>query len=120
MKRTGPTNPRLITLIEGLKRSASEGKVNLFQRLAYDLESSTRSRRIVNLSNINRFTKAGETIVVPGKVLGSGNLDHALTIYAFDYSQGALESIRQAKATALSIEELLKSGVKDKRIRVIG
>ena len=120
MKRTGSTNPQTLSLISELKKKASISEAPLFSRLAYDLEKPTRKRRIVNLSRINRFTQDGEVIVVPGKVLGSGALDHALTIYAFDYSQGALDSIKNAKAKALKIEELLKGETKGKKIRIIG
>ena len=120
MKRTGPINPRLSALISNLKKSASVKKVNLYDRLAYDLELATRKRRVVNLSRINRFTESGETIVIPGKVLGSGALDHSLTIYAFSYSDGALEIIKNAKAKALPIEDLLAADVKGKKIRLLG
>lgn len=120
MKRTGATNPQTQSLIFELKKKASVNETPLFSRLAYDLEKPTRSRRVVNLSRINRHTEDGEVIVVPGKVLGNGTLDHALTIYAFDYSQGALDSIKSAKAKALRIEELLKSEIKGKKIRIIG
>ena len=120
MKRTGTENPRLKNLIEGLKKSGSSGSVLLFKRLAYDLERSTRARRIVNISRLNRNTKEGEVIVVPGKVLGDGILDHSLTIYAFSYSEGALASIKKAKAEALGMEDILKENIKGKKIRIIG
>ncbi|MFH1317212.1 MAG: 50S ribosomal protein L18e [Candidatus Woesearchaeota archaeon] len=120
MKRTGPTNPRLNFLISELKKVGSIKKINLFKRLAFDLEKSTRNRRIVNLSRINRHTSDNETIVIPGKVLGDGSLDHKLTIYAFDYSNGAVSSIENASSKALKIEELLNSEIKGKKIRIIG
>lgn len=120
MKRTGPENQRLIALISELKKIGSQDSVPMFKRLAYDLEMSTRQRRIVNISRLNRNTKDGEVIVVPGKVLGDGILDHSLKIYAFSYSEGALASIKKAKSDALEMEDLLKENTKGKKIRIIG
>ena len=120
MKRTGPSNPVTQSLIFELKKKASTNDSAFFGRLAYDLEKPTRKRRVVNLSRLNRYTQDGEVVVVPGKVLGSGALDHSLTIYAFDFSEGANESIKNAKAKALRIEDLLKLDVKGKKIRIMG
>ena len=118
VKRTKPVNPKLKALIQSLKRKSSEA--NLWKRIAKDLEKPTRRRRIVNLSRINRYTKENETIIVPGKVLGSGLLDHSLTIAAYSFSQGALEKINKANAKAISIEEFMKEDIKGKRVRIIG
>ncbi|MDP7115849.1 MAG: 50S ribosomal protein L18e, partial [Candidatus Woesearchaeota archaeon] len=74
--RTGATNDGMKTLIVELLKKASTDKIPLWKRVASDLSKPTRQRRIVNLSRINRFTKENETIVVPGKVLGDGLLDH--------------------------------------------
>lgn len=117
-KRTGSTNPKLHALIQELKKKSVE--VKLWKRIALDLEKPTRNRRIVNLSRINRYTKANETIIVPGKVLGSGLLDHNVTIAAYSFSQSALEKINKANAKALSIEDFMKEYIKGKRVRVIG
>jgi len=120
MKRTGTDNPELRKLIGELKRLGSEKKVPLWQRVAYDLERPSRNRRIVNLSRINRFSKEGETIVVPGKVLGSGTLDHKLTIAAFTFSKGAIEQIEKSNAIALTISDFMKQDIKGKRVRIVG
>src|SRR3989344_2988353 len=94
-KRTGSTNPILQNLIQELKKRSTEQSVKLWKSVALDLEKPTRQRRVVNLSRINRYTKENEIIVVPGKVLGSGLLDHKLTISAFQFSGGAKEKIEK-------------------------
>lgn len=103
-----------------LKKKAIESDVNLFKRLAIDLEKPSRIRRSVNLSRINRFTKENEFIVVPGKVLGSGELDHPLTIAAYKFSSSALSKINDSKSKAITINELIKNEIKGKKIRIIG
>ncbi len=113
-------NQNLRELIRELKRRSIEEKVKLWKRIAIDLEKPSRQRRIVNLSRINRHTKDNETIIVPGKVLGSGVLEHKLAIAAFDFSNSAKEKIKSSGSELISIEELMKNPVKGRRIRIIG
>jgi large subunit ribosomal protein L18e len=118
--RTGPTSQKLSALIEVLRTSSFAGNVPLWKRLADDLAKPTRQRREVNLSRISRHTKDGEMVVVPGKVLASGELDKKVTIAAWQFSEHALEKIQKANGKAISIEELLKEDPKGKRVRVMG
>ena len=118
--RTGPTNEKLQGFVTDLKGRGHKEKSPLLLRLAEDLNKPTRQRRVVNLSRINRYSKDGETVVVPGKVLAAGELDHAVTIAAWKFSKQALDKIKKANSKALEIPELIKDGVKGKRIRVMG
>jgi len=120
MKRTGPTNPLLQDLIGELKKRSNEQSVNLWKRIASDLERPTRNRRAVNLSRINRYTKENEIIVVPGKVLGSGMLNHKLTISAYQFSEQAKDKIEKANAKIIPLLELSKDKPNGKKIRIIG
>lgn len=119
-KRTGPTNPILLRLIMELKKRSSEQDVNLWKKVAVDLEKPTRQRRVVNLSSISRYTKENEIIVIPGKVLGAGSLSHKLTISAFQFSDGAKEKIEKAGSRIVPLLELSKENPSGKGIKVIG
>jgi len=120
MKRTGPTNPILQNIIGELKKRSIEQSVNLWKRIALDLERSTRNRRAVNLSRINRYTKEDEIVIVPGKVLGSGMLNHKLTISAFQFSEQAKDKIEKANSKIISLLDLCKDKPDGKKIRIIG
>jgi large subunit ribosomal protein L18e len=119
MKRTGPTNENLQSLILELKRKANETDTAMFKRLAYELERPTRSRKIVNLSRINIHTEKDDFVVIPGKVLGSGDLDHPVTIAAYKISSSAIDKINSSKSKIVSINDLVKSGIKGKKIRIM-
>jgi len=120
VKRTGPTNPILLGLIAELKKRGNAQKVNIWKRVADDLEKPTRQRRVVNLSSISRYTKENEIVVVPGKVLGSGDLNHKITISAFQFSNGAKEKIEKVGAKIIPLTELSKDNPSGKGIRIIG
>jgi len=119
-KRTGPSNVQLQGLIMELKKKSIKERAPLWKRIATDLERPSRQRRIVNLSRLNRFTKDSEIIVVPGKVLASGLIDHKMTVAAFDFSQGAVEKLRAKNCDVLSIIELMNKDVKPQDIKIIG
>jgi large subunit ribosomal protein L18e len=120
MIRTGTTNPDLAELIKDLKRLSNKEKVKLWARIAKDLEKPSRMRRIVNISRINRHSKEGETIIVPGKVLGTGMIKHKVNIAAFSFSQSAMESIERAKGVPLYINDLMKQNPKGEKVRILG
>jgi large subunit ribosomal protein L18e len=119
MVRTGPQNPLLQGLIQELKKKANEHDSNLWRRLAFDLERPTRERRVVNLYRINRYAEANETVVIPGKVLAVGELDHPVTVAAFTFSGSAQEKINKL-GKAISINKLLQENPKGKKIRILG
>jgi len=120
MKRTGPSNPHLQFLIQELKRLASEQKVGIWEKIADDLSASTRDRRVVNLSRLNRYTKDNEIVIVPGKVLGSGNVDHKVTVAAWNFSGQAKEKIELVKGQCLTIAELARKNPKGSNVRILG
>ena len=113
MKRTGPTNIELRLLISELKKQ----KQPIFKRLASELSRPSRNRRAVNLSRINTNTNKDEIAVVPGKVLGSGELTKKLTIAAWQFSEGAKELIKSNGSDAISLKDLIK---KKGKMRIIG
>ena len=119
-KRTGPSNPILIGLIMELKKRSNEQNANIWKRVANDLEKPTRQRRVVNLSRISRHTKENEIVIVPGKVLGAGNLERKLTISAFQFSFGAKEKIEKTGSKIVSLMELSRENPSGKGIRIIG
>ncbi|MBS3151124.1 50S ribosomal protein L18e [Candidatus Woesearchaeota archaeon] len=120
MKRTGPTNPHLQQLIRDLKKLSAEKQVNLWRRIAKDLERPTRIRRRVNLYKIEKYLRDGETAVVPGKLLSLGNLTKKAEIAAYQASQQTKEKIAKANAKFLTIPELMKKNPKGEKVRIIG
>jgi len=118
-KRTGPQNLELQGLIKDLKRLGSKEKINLWKRVANDLEKPTRIRRKVNLYKINKVLKDKEIAVVPGKVLSLGEFDKKNTVAAFQFSDTAKSKINKT-GKAISIKELIKDNPKGKLVRIVG
>ena len=107
MKRTGPTNPLTKALIAELKTKAREDKNPFMQDIAERLSKPSRARPAVNLSKISRITKKDESVLVPGKVLSAGKLEHPVAIAALEFSKAAEEKIIKAGGKTLTIEQFI-------------
>jgi len=120
MKRANPTNPELIDTIRLLKKTSKENDVAVWRKMAEYLSRTRRTRIAVNLSRINRYTKAGETVAVPGKVVAAGAVDHSVTVTAFAFSEKAMTKIRKAKGKCLTFSELIKKNPKGSDVKIVG
>jgi len=80
-------DPARLELIRELKESANKEDAAIWRTLAHELSRSGKNRREVNMWKLSKYTKDGETVVVPGKVLGDGELDHRINIAAYKFSE---------------------------------
>jgi large subunit ribosomal protein L18e len=113
------TNPRLTSLISLLKTTSRENEVNIWRDIADRLEAPSKNYAEVNLSKINRYAANGETIIVPGKVLGTGMLEMSVRVAALNFSEAASEKIREAQGECMSIEQLISANPKGSRVRIL-
>jgi large subunit ribosomal protein L18e len=119
MKESKTTNPELIQLISLLKKESREKQAGVWLDIAEYLSKSRSQRVAVNLSKINRCTKRADMVVIPGKVLGSGSINHAVTVASFGASEKAKAKLVAAKAKYVSIPELIKKNPKGANIKII-
>ncbi|HDI06778.1 MAG TPA: 50S ribosomal protein L18e [Candidatus Bathyarchaeota archaeon] len=120
MKKLKTTNPELVSLIRFLKKASRENNAEIWRDIAEKLYASKRRRVAVNLSRINRYTKKGDYVAVPGKVLGTGTLEHAVKVAAFSFSEKAKEKIRKVRGSCLTFQQLVKKNPKGSNVKVIG
>jgi large subunit ribosomal protein L18e len=120
MKNNYKTNPQLLNLISGLKKQSREKEVLLWRDIASRLERPSRNYPEVNLSRINRYTKEKDLVLIPGKVLGAGELNHPLTVAALNFSGSAKSKITAAGGSCLTIEELMNRNPEGSRVRIMG
>ena len=119
MRETKSTNPEVVQLVRFLKKQAREKQAGIWLDVAEHLAKPKAQRVAVNLSRINRHTQRRDMIVVPGKVLGTGTLQHSVTVAAFGASKKAKEKLTAAKAKYLSIPELVEKNPKGANVKII-
>jgi large subunit ribosomal protein L18e len=84
------------------------------------LDKPSKNWAEVNIRSLAQHTKKNDTVIVPGKVLGSGELAFPVTVAAFSFSQAAHKKIRKAGGKSLSIPDLIKMNPKGKGVKIIG
>lgn len=114
--RHGTTNLQLRKTIDLL----SKQKKAIWKRLAHDLSMPSRQRRAVNIFRLNRYSNKGETVVVPGKVLGDGVLGHSINVAAYSFSKEAKTKIEKAGGKTLTLAELMSKHPDGKGVKILG
>ena len=104
--------------IRKLIRSLWKTKINIWKNVSKKLSGPRRNRVKANLYRINKKTSKDEVIVIPGKVLGMGELDHTLTIACLEYSKSAKKKIESSGSKLITIEELLEQNPKGSGVKV--
>jgi len=113
-KITGPSNYYHRKLIRDLWKT----KRRIWKKVSKKLSGPRRNQVEANLYRINKKTKNNDVIVVPGKILGLGELDHKLTIACLTFSKSAKNKIEASGSKLISIEELLEKNPKGENIKV--
>ena len=111
---TGPSNYYNRKLIRELWKT----KRRIWKKVSKKLSGPKREKIEANLYRINKKTKENDVIVVPGKVLGIGEIDHKLTIACLNCSKTARKKIETSGSKLLSIEELFEQNPEGKDVKV--
>jgi len=118
-QKTEKTNPQLKLTIETLKAYAKEHQAGVWKEIAQRLEAPSSNHAKVNLSRLNRHTNSGDVVIIPGKVLGSGSIDHPVSVGALNFSDNARLKLLAASGTVMTIEEILNGSPKGSNVKII-
>jgi large subunit ribosomal protein L18e len=113
-KITGPSNYYIRKLIRDLWKT----KIKIWKSVSKKLSGPRRNRVKANLYRINKKTKKDDIIVVPGNILGMGELEHTLTIACLESSRTAKKKIESSGSKIISIEELLEQNPKGSGVKI--
>ena len=112
-------NPDLSETIRFLKVKAREEKSKIWRVAADQLSRPRSSRASLDLNHISRASTANGVVLVPGKVLGDGVLQHPVVIGAFHFSQTAKAKIERSGGTCVTIKELVSKYPKGSNIQIL-
>ncbi|MBN17666.1 MAG: 50S ribosomal protein L18e [Euryarchaeota archaeon] len=120
MEKNTKTNPGLVTLISDLKAQTRSNGAPLWRDVALRLEKSRSNWAEPNLSRLSRYASDEKEILVPGKLLGSGEVTGKHTVAAFSVSTSAREKIEAAGGKVVSIHEMMKKNPTGKGVYILG
>ncbi len=119
MRPKKPANPVLADTIGHVRSKGRQNRSPLWLAVADYLSKSRRSRIVLNLGQVSRHVKDGDTVVVPGKVLGSGEPAPKLTIAAFKFSPSALVKVQKAGGRCIPIRQLVEENPQGTNVRLL-
>ncbi len=108
-------NQSLRSLIESLLKTGKP----IWLKVAYELSKPRRSKVEVNLDKLEKYANDKKTVLVPGKVLGTGAISKKVTVAAFSFSQTAQKLINDKGGKAMSIRTLHESNPEGKDVIII-
>jgi large subunit ribosomal protein L18e len=103
-----------------LKKASVKNDAPIWAKLAeYALKPSI-ARRDINLNRISQLTKENDTVVFPGKVLGTGNVPHKITLCSFSISNSAADKIIDNGGKLISYSDLIEQHPTGKGVVLLG
>ena len=114
------SNSELVKTVTNLKKASRENDAPLWRSIAQRLEGPARNWPSVNISKLEFNVNKNSKVVVPGKLLGSGNITKKITVSAYSFSQTAKNKVEEAGGKCLSYNEFIKSNPKGTDVVVIG
>ena len=114
------TNQMLVEMIGQLQAQSRETGSALWRDVAARLSKSRSQWAQPNLSRLSRYAPEGATVLVPGKLLGSGDVTGSPTVAAYSISSGARAKIEQAGGEVMSLEQLMKANPNGEGVFILG
>ena len=113
-------NQLVLHMIKDLKQASKKNEAPIWSRLAALALKPSSSRRVVNLTRINKTTKENDILFVPGKVLGTGNISHKITLSSFSMSATAANKIIQTGGNIMTYSDMIKKYPTGKGVIIFG
>ena len=114
------TNEALIDLIDQLKAQSRNTGAALWRDVALRLEKSRSNWSKPNLSRLSRHAEGEKFVLIPGKLLGSGEVTGKQTVAAFSFSAGARQKIEAAGGETMTIAELMDKNPNGTGVFILG
>ena len=93
--------------LEAYKRSKE--RAGLSKRIYRFASKPSRQRPKVNIYKINMNTKESDSVIVPGKVLSIGSMDHKVSIAAMEFSGSAMDTLKKANCSVVQLKDAMKA-----------
>lgn len=113
-------NPIRARLAYQLHKAAGAHDAPIWERLSREALKPGSARRTVNVKKLAQLSSDGQTVAVPGKVLGTGLISHPISLFSFSISEVAAQKIKAAGGRVLSGSELVEASPSGKGVLLVG
>jgi large subunit ribosomal protein L18e len=113
-------NQEVILMVKQLKKASAKNKAPIWSKLAQLALKPKSAKRVVNLKKINDLTKENDVVIIPGKILATGNIDHKISLSSFSISNSAAKKIIESGGKILSFSEIIEKIPNGNGVKIIG
>ena len=113
-------NQVVLHMVKDLKQASKKNEAAIWSKLADLALKPSSTKCTVNLTRINKITKENDVLFVPGKVLGTGNMSHKITLSSFSMSTTAANKIIQSGGNIMVYSDMIKKFPTGKGVKIFG
>lgn len=114
------TNQIVTKTVKELRQASTKNKAPIWSKVAEMRLKPSVARRVVNLGRLDHVTKDNDVVFVPGKVLGTGNISHKITLCCFSISTTAAQKVQKAGGKIVNHSDMIAKFPTGKGVRIIG
>ncbi len=109
-----------IDTLKILKKASRDNEAPIWAKVADYVQKSRSNQKIVNLKKIDQETEDGNAVVITGKILGTGNISHKVSVSSFSISNSAAKKIKDSGGEILKFSEMIDKFPTGKGVKLIG
>ena len=109
-----------VNTLKILKKASKENDAPIWAKVADYAQKTRSNQKIVNLKKIDETTKDGNAIIITGKVLGTGNISHKVSVSSFSISNSVAKKIKESGGEVLNFSEMIEKFPTGKGVKIIG
>ena len=114
------TSQVVIRMARELKKASVKNDAPIWAKLAKYALKPSAARRDINLKRIGQLTREGDVVVFPGKVLGTGDVPHRITLCPFSISSPAAAKIVSRGGSIITHGDLIEQNPTGKGVVLLG
>ncbi len=112
--------PSISKTLGALEKASQGNDAPIWSRLIKMAKGRALSKTVVNIKKIAQYTSEGDSVLVPGKVLGVGSIPHKITLYSFSISETAAELVIKAGGSVNPVYDAVKNHPTGKGLIMLG
>tara|TARA_Y100000590_G_scaffold417892_1_gene518066 strand:+ start:1313 stop:1660 length:348 start_codon:yes stop_codon:yes gene_type:complete len=109
-----------VNTLKILKKASKNNDAPIWAKIADYIQKSRSNQRIVNLKKISETTEDGNAVIITGKVLGTGNISHKVSLSSFSISNSAARKIKESGGEVLDFSKMIEKFPTGKGVKIIG
>ena len=109
-----------VNMLKVLKKASRENEAPIWAKVADFVKKSRTNQKIVNLNRIEENTEDGNAVTITGKILGTGNSSHIVSVSSFSISNSAAKKIKESGGEVLEFSKMIEKFPTGKGVKIIG